>query len=93
MKDLHENKLFYRSLQVCYIVLAICALEVFPPLNDLLQLTALPSVDTLDKGLSNPFIDLIRILDFPVFMSLLMALNTVLSFFFERTVLRAFERR
>jgi hypothetical protein len=92
MKDLRENKLFYRSLQVCYAVLAICALEVFPPLNDLLQLTALPSVNTLDESVSNPIIDLIRTVDFPVFMSLLMALNTILSFSFERTVLHAFER-
>lgn len=93
MKDLHENKLFYRSLQVCYAFLAICALEVFLPLNDLMQLTALPSAGVLEESVSHPVIDLIRIVDFPIFMSLLMALDTVLSFAFERTVLRAFERR
>lgn len=90
MKDLHENKLFYRSLQICYAVLAICALEIFPPLNDILQLTALPSVDTLDENIASPVIDLIRAVDFPVFILLLMALDTVLSFSLERAVLRAF---
>jgi Na+/pantothenate symporter len=44
MKDLKENKLFYRSLLVCYAVIAICTLEIFPPLNELLQLAPLPSI-------------------------------------------------
>ena len=93
MKDLHENKLFYRSIQVCYSVLAICALELFPPLNDLLQLTTLPSVAELTVDSSNPVHSLIEVVDFPVFMCCLMAVNTVLSFSFERTILRIFEVR
>jgi hypothetical protein len=44
MKDLKENKLFYRSLLVCYAVIAICTLEIFPPLNELLQLAPLPTI-------------------------------------------------
>ena len=44
MNDLRENKLLWRSLQACYGVLLICALEIFPPLNDLLQLTPLSAV-------------------------------------------------
>ena len=43
MEDIWDNKLLLRSLQVCYGVLISCALEVFPPLNDLLQLAELPS--------------------------------------------------
>jgi len=43
MADLRENRFLYRSLQACYAVLAICALEAFPPLNDLLQLSELPT--------------------------------------------------
>ena len=43
MQNLRENKMLYRSLQLCYAVLLICTLEVFPPLNDLFQLTEFPS--------------------------------------------------
>jgi len=93
MKDLRENRFFYRSLQVCYAVLAICSLEVFPPLNDLLQLTSLPSVTELTIDNPNPIHSLIKLVDFPVFMCSLMAVNTVLSFSFERMVLKAFEGR
>ena len=92
MKDLRENKLFYRSLQVCYSVLAICALEIFPPLNDLLQLTSLPSVSELSVDSSSCQVNsLIKAVDFPIFMCSLMAVNTFLSFSFERMVLRVFE--
>jgi hypothetical protein len=42
MKDVTENKLFYRNIQVLYVLLMVCAMEIFPPLNDLLQLTTLP---------------------------------------------------
>jgi len=93
MKDLHENKLFYRSLQVCYAVLAICSLEIFPPLNDLLQLTTLPSVSEITVDTSNPLHNLIVAVDFPVFMCTLMAINTLLAFSFERMILRLFEGR
>jgi len=43
MEDLTENKLLFRSIQGCYFVLFVCALEVFPPLNQLMQLSPLPS--------------------------------------------------
>ena len=43
MENLTENKLLFRSLQTCYAVLFVCALDMFPPLNQLLQLTPLPS--------------------------------------------------
>lgn len=93
MKDLHENKLFYRSLQVCYAALAICSLEIFPPLNDLLQLTTLPSVSEITVEKTNPLQNMIMAIDFPVSMCTLMAINTVLAFSFERMVLRFFEGR
>jgi cation-transporting ATPase 13A1 len=43
MENLTENKLLFRSIQACYAVLFVCALDMFPPLNQLLQLTPLPS--------------------------------------------------
>jgi cation-transporting ATPase 13A1 len=43
MESLAENKLLFRSIQACYAVLFVCALDMFPPLNQLLQLSPLPS--------------------------------------------------
>ncbi|KAL7544835.1 hypothetical protein ACHAWF_008199 [Thalassiosira exigua] len=43
VEDLRENKLLYRSIQGCYFVLFVCAVEAFPPLNQLMQLSPLPT--------------------------------------------------
>ena len=43
MENLNENVVLFRSIQVCYLVLFVCALDMFPPLNQLLQLSPLPS--------------------------------------------------
>ncbi|KAL7459250.1 hypothetical protein ACHAWC_011327 [Mediolabrus comicus] len=43
MESLTENKLLFRSIQACYAGLFVCALDMFPPLNQLLQLSPLPS--------------------------------------------------
>ena len=91
MKDLRENRLFYRSLQVCYAVLAISALEIFPPLNDLLQLTTLPSVSELTIDDTNPLHAVISVVDFPILVCVLMASNTLMAFLFEQTIRRMFE--
>lgn len=42
MEDLRENKLMVRALQITYGVLFASVLEVFPPMNDLMQLAPLP---------------------------------------------------
>ena len=43
MESLSDNTLLFRSIQGCYFVLFVCALEVFPPLNQLMQLSPLPT--------------------------------------------------
>ncbi|KAL9179232.1 hypothetical protein ACHAXT_008522 [Thalassiosira profunda] len=43
MEDLTENKLLLRSIQACYFVLFVCATEAFTPLNQLMQLSPLPT--------------------------------------------------
>jgi len=43
MQDLRENKLLLRSIQICLGVLFTSALEIFEPMNQLLQLSPLPS--------------------------------------------------
>ena len=87
MQDLHQNKLMYRSRQCCYAIFAICALEVFPPLNDLMQLTALPDVkDRIiePRAAVLPLIQIIDSIGFPFFIFALMILDTVLAFSVER---------
>jgi manganese-transporting P-type ATPase len=102
MEPIWQNKLLLRSLQVCYLVLFGCAFEVFPPLNDLLQLTEMPALDgsevfylalagdesdVVQAGLHS----LIKVLGFPSFLCALMILDTGLAFAVERTVLCVFE--
>ena len=43
VQDLSENAALRWTLCACYIVLFVCVSEIFPPLNDLLQLSPLPS--------------------------------------------------
>jgi cation-transporting ATPase 13A1 len=87
MQSLSENKFLYRSLQACYAVLIVCSLEIFPPLNDLMQLTALPSVSEVDHMESNhPLFELVRLVGFQVFLPALMVVDTVLAFSADRIV-------
>ena len=87
MQSLHENKLLYRSLQVCYAVLLVCALEIFPPLNDLMQLTSLPTMSEIEHAESvHPLFQLVRLVGFQVFLPVLMIVDTVLAFAAERAL-------
>lgn len=89
MQSLPQNMLLYRSLQASYAVLLICALEIFPPLNDLMQLTALPTVSEVEfVESSQPLFQLIRLVGFEVFLPTLMIADTVLAYAVERFVRR-----
>jgi hypothetical protein len=102
MKDVHENKLFYRTIQILYGLVIVCSLEVFIPLNDLLQLTTLPNIlennHIYDSNPnSNRFLRsilpldlIIQQLSFPGFMTVTMILDTILSFSFERSIRRIY---
>ena len=107
MEDLWENKLLLRSLQVCYGVLFVCALEIFPPLNDLLQLAELPDVSAMGdevrswrstnsfapKGSLLPLLEgAVESVGFHVFLSSLMICDTVLAFVAERIILSIFDK-
>jgi cation-transporting ATPase 13A1 len=102
MESLWQNKLLLRSLQACYAVLFACALEVFPPLNDLLQLTEMPILDGTEGIFASTGSDAdtflqpilhssISAVGFPGFLALLMVLDTVLALAAERSVLRLFD--
>jgi cation-transporting ATPase 13A1 len=100
MADLKSNRLLYRTLQVCYGTLFACALEVFPPLNDLLQLASLATVSSRKAGhwLSAPItntmlVQVVQVIDFPAFLSLLMLIDTVIVFALELYLVTVFEER
>eukprot|EP00977_Amphora_coffeiformis_P013872 scaffold3763_cov165-Amphora_coffeaeformis.AAC.23 len=89
MQSLSENIMLYRSLQVCYAILLVCALEIFPPLNDLMQMTSLPTVSEIDHVESlHPLFQLVRLVGFQVFLPVLMIVDTVLAVAAERVVRR-----
>ncbi|MGK3749170.1 MAG: cation-transporting ATPase 13A1 [Bacillariaceae sp.] len=107
VEPLRQNKMLWRSLQVCYAVLFACALEIFPPLNDLFQLAEFP--DTMDAGslewmtdsfdsdqsnlpLMSSLTLLVKSIGFRSFMTGLMICDTLLVFIFERLILKTFER-
>jgi hypothetical protein len=43
MQSFTENKFLFRSILGAHVVLYVALSEVFPPLNDLLELVSLPS--------------------------------------------------
>ena len=87
MQSLTDNKLMYRSLQACYTVIILCVFEVFPPLNDLMQLSQIPNdVSPIESDATS---SLIAAVGFPAFMASVMALNTLATFVVERLTLRA----
>ena len=108
MKDVHENKLFYRTIQILYGVLIVCSMEVFSPLNDLLQLTPLPNStdrhyvdDHSSTGNHNhptnrwlPLLldRLIEEIGFSGFMTITMLLDTILAVTLERTIRRIYTK-
>ena len=92
---------------MCYTILAVCALEIFPPLNDLMQLAEFPDTvnpESLEWMKENSFSDqstvplvpihtqLVQSIGFKTFMIGLMACDTFLVFASEKIILKAFER-
>jgi len=105
VEPLRENKMLWKSLQICYGVLFACALEVFPPLNDLFQLAEFPDTvggeamewikdgsDISDLTFVKALNQLVQYTGFPLFMSGLMICDTALVFISEKLILRVFEK-
>jgi cation-transporting ATPase 13A1 len=100
MQDFRENTMLLRGVQICHAVIWICALEVFPPLNDLLQLSPFPPTDMSAIAQDDDWVasleqaggltQLVRSLGFPTFMCLLMAADTAIAYGAEKAVARMF---
>ena len=98
MEDLHENKLMVRGLQVAYGVLFTAALEVFPPINDLLQLAPLPTIlpSVLnDEGLAlhmQLLFTMLSSIGFKSCLCIFMILDTLIAYAFEKMLIRFIEK-
>ena len=100
MQDLRENKVMVKALQICYVTLFGCALEVFPPLNDLMELAPLPrhgealfgvvesELTILHKSILIP---LTEYLGFKATLCAVMVLDTLLTYLSEKTLIKFFE--
>eukprot|EP00804_Cyclotella_cryptica_P022565 CCRYP_009443-RA/>CCRYP_009443-RA protein AED:0.10 eAED:0.10 QI:76/1/1/1/0.5/0.4/5/2352/1498 len=96
VENLSENKLLFRSIVFCYCVLFTCAMDLFPPLNELLQLSSLPTSqkDSLmfNKQASNSLLCFINqtseFIGFQLLLVALMIFDTSLVIFFEYLIRR-----
>jgi len=97
-ENLMDNKLMLRSVQVSYGALFASALEVFPPLNQLIQLAPLPTpevvrampVDMIQN--ENVYLSgMVDMFGFNVTLCIFMVLDGVLSYVAEKTIVRIFE--
>ena len=89
-----------KSLQVCYIALFGCALEVFPPINDLMQLAPLPAdgdaiVGDMSSDHAGLFLRLLILagegIGFKLTLCALMVLDTVVCIACEKALVNFFE--
>jgi hypothetical protein len=92
MQDLKENTLLYRTLQICYAILAICALNIFPPLGDLLQMSDFPTLDDMDLSQRAQLPRFLQDIDFNLCLSMVMVIDTVATYTIERQIRYWFEK-
>ena len=107
VQPLRSNKMLRRSLQLCYVILFACVLEIFPPLNDLFQLAEFPDIryhssrervmETFNSNqngilLAPHLVKWVRAVGLKSFMTGLMLCDTILVFLVERSI-RCFVKR
>jgi len=94
MEDLRENTTMVRALQVCYAVLFTAALEVFPPLNDIIQLSPLPQNGEVMTNLivSSAFHDLADSIGFKTALTSLMIIDTIMTYLAEKILIKLFQK-
>jgi cation-transporting ATPase 13A1 len=101
MEDLSENKLLLRSLQACYFILLICVTELFPPLNDLFQLSPFPDTNmnaysddddwVVSVSQAGGLTSFVSKVGFSAAMCILMVADTALVFGAEKIIVRMSE--
>jgi len=98
MQSLRENTLLWRSYLICMGLAFMCVFEVFPPLNDLLQLSPLPDVVMTDEILLgsteylNPILRvLLNLMGFQGALCMLMIGDTTIAIGLEQYIVRQIE--
>ena len=97
MESLRENVLLFRSIQACYFVLFVCASETFSPLNQLMQLSPLPTTGPPAFNLRDGseysrsvghyvLLEALNLVGFRVMLCVVMSLDTVLVTLAEKTI-------
>jgi cation-transporting ATPase 13A1 len=104
MEDLTENKLLFRGIQGCYLILFVCASEIFMPLNQLMQLSPLPSSGPplaicLKEGgsvgghiIHDLLLRAVSLVGFRTMLCVIMCLDTALVTASEKTIRSLLER-
>ena len=90
VENLTENKLLFRSVVFCYFAIFVCAMDVFPPLNQLLQLSTIPteSAPVFNGGNSNIISQATEACGFRTLLAAFMVLDTACSMAFESLIRR-----
>ena len=92
-----DNKLLYRGIQGCYFVLGMCALEVFTPLNQLMQLSPMPLTgpplydnnvvqEGSAGGLHDVLLEAVSLVGFRTMLCVVMCLDTVVVALAEKGI-------
>jgi len=102
VEDLRDNKMMMQALKLFYGVILFCALELFPPLNQMLQLSPLPYGEdstahlTQEVKLLTPYFEVFRILEpfgFKLILCVTMLVDSVICYYAEKNLIRFFIRK
>jgi len=97
MQTFKQNKLLLRTVQVSFAALGICVLEIFEPLNRLMQFAPLPGGEFLvhiDDGGANINRILAMLLSwvgFKASLIFIMVADSIVAFKTEKLIIKAFE--
>jgi len=93
MQSFKSNKMLLRSVQVCVGALFVCALEIFEPLNQLLQLSPLPTGQPLNEIAQMNFILnlIVKLFGFKFTLLSIMVSDSIASIKVEKYLIKRFE--
>merc|ERR1712008_69778 len=97
VQSLKENKMLWRSVQVAFAALFICATEIFRPLNILLQLSPMPTWGDveLDIGVGTEVGGVLmwfgKIVGFKGVLCAILVLQSALAWYVEEKIVKHFE--
>lgn len=93
MQSFKSNRMLLRSVQICVGALFVCALEIFEPLNQLLQLSPLPTGQPLNEVAQMNIVlnSVVSALGFKVSLLCIMVLDSAAALLVEKRIINYFE--